>query len=155
MDLDWNEQVREQLTFHWDFHVRPRLEGLTDDEYFWEPVPGCWSIRPRSEARAPIAIGAGDFVAEFELPEPSTPPFTTIAWRLSHVIVGLFGMRNASHFGGPPVDCATAVYPPDAASALAALDDSYARWKEGVESLDDAAMARPVGAAEGPYAEHP
>ncbi len=22
-----------------------RLSGLTDDEYFWEPVAGCWSLR--------------------------------------------------------------------------------------------------------------
>jgi hypothetical protein len=25
--------------------TRRRLAGLTDDEYFWEPVPGCWTIR--------------------------------------------------------------------------------------------------------------
>jgi hypothetical protein len=24
--------------------LRRRLEGLGDDEYFWEPVPGCWSV---------------------------------------------------------------------------------------------------------------
>jgi hypothetical protein len=23
----------------------PRLDGLTDDEYFWEPVAGSWSVR--------------------------------------------------------------------------------------------------------------
>ncbi|MFF2761725.1 FAD-dependent oxidoreductase, partial [Streptomyces albidoflavus] len=26
--------------------LRPRLAGLTDAEYFWEPVEGCWNIRP-------------------------------------------------------------------------------------------------------------
>ena len=25
--------------------TRSRLAWLTDDEYFWEPVPGCWTIR--------------------------------------------------------------------------------------------------------------
>ena len=25
--------------------TRNRLAGLTDDEYFWEPVPGCCTIR--------------------------------------------------------------------------------------------------------------
>jgi hypothetical protein len=24
--------------------LRGRLEGRTDDEYLWEPVPGCWSV---------------------------------------------------------------------------------------------------------------
>ena len=27
-----------------------------------------------------------------------------VAWQLAHVIVGRFGARSASHFGGPPVD---------------------------------------------------
>ncbi len=26
--------------------TRRRLEGLSDQEYLWEPVPGCWTIRP-------------------------------------------------------------------------------------------------------------
>ena len=70
MELDWNHEALEQLTFHWNVHVRPRLDGLTDDEYFWEPVPHCWSIRRRGESTAPIALGGGEMVAEFELPEP-------------------------------------------------------------------------------------
>jgi hypothetical protein len=27
-----------------------RLTGLGDEEYLWEPVPDCWSIRRRGEA---------------------------------------------------------------------------------------------------------
>ena len=59
--------------------TRSRVAGLTDDEYFWEPVSGCWTIR-RTDSGAyradsadwPVAVlrpatGAGD------------PPFTTIA----------------------------------------------------------------------------
>jgi hypothetical protein len=34
-----------QLSY-WESQLRPRLAGLTDEEYYWEPVPGCWSIRP-------------------------------------------------------------------------------------------------------------
>src|SRR4051812_42998170 len=143
MELDWNRQALEQLTFHWNVHARPHLEGLTDDEYFWEPVPGCWSIRRWGESHAPIAVGGGEMVAEFEIPEPAVPPFTTIAWRLAHVIVGVFGMRNASHFGGPAIDYQNAIYAPDAATALADLDAAYATWTQGVESLGDAGMARP------------
>ena len=40
-----------------------RLAGLTDEEYRWEPVPGCWSIRRRLEGPAPGAlelVGAGE-----------------------------------------------------------------------------------------------
>ncbi len=155
MTIDWNAQLLEQLTWHWDGHLRPRLDGLTDEEYLWEPVPGCWSIRPHAEAATSMAAGAGDHVADFELPEPEPPPFTTIAWRLGHVIVGVFGARNASHFGGPPIDYPTARWAPDASTALAQLDDGYERWVGGVRSLGEDGLARPVGPAEGPFAEHP
>ncbi|MGH9041233.1 MAG: DinB family protein, partial [Acidimicrobiia bacterium] len=83
MAIDWTGQLLEQLTWHWDGHLRPRLAGLTDEEYFWEPVDGCWSIRPRGEARSAMAAGGGDMVADFEFPEPTPTPVTTIAWRLA------------------------------------------------------------------------
>lgn len=31
--------------------TRERLDGLTDEEYFWEPAPGCWSVRQRRDGR--------------------------------------------------------------------------------------------------------
>lgn len=153
--MDWTTQLLEQLTFHWDHQVRPGLEGLTDDEYFWEPVPGAWSIRPRAEARTALAAGGGELVADFEFPEPVPAPVTTIAWRLGHVIVGVFGARNASHFGGPAMEYSSMDWPGTAETALALLDDTYARWTKGVSRLDDAGLAAPVGEAEGDFAELP
>ena len=150
MTLDWTSLLLEQLTWHWDHHLRPHLDGLTDEEYFWEPVPGSWSIRPRAEATSPMAAGGGDFVADWEWPPPSPAPVTTIAWRLGHIIVGVFGERNASHFGGPKIDYLTYVWDATAKEALASLDTAYARWVEGVRGLDADALARPVGEVEGP-----
>src|ERR1700733_6770681 len=100
--MEMHKQLAEQLSWHWDNHLRPRLAGLTDKEYFWEPAPGCWSVRPRDASVAPLRFGAGEFVVEYARPEPDPPPVTTIAWRMAHVIVGVFGQRAASHFGGPP-----------------------------------------------------
>lgn len=153
--MDWTTHLLEQLTWHWEKYARPRLDGLSDDEYFWEPVPGAWNLRPRAEARTSMAGGAGDLVADFEHPEPSPAPVTTIAWRLAHLIVGVFGSRNASHFGGPPMSYPTAVWPAHASEALAQLDDVYATWVKGVSALDDKALAKPVGPAEGDFAELP
>ena len=48
MDLDWTNELIDQLEFHWGRHLRPRLESLTDEQYLWEPVDGCWSVRPRA-----------------------------------------------------------------------------------------------------------
>jgi hypothetical protein len=151
----WTELLAEQLAWHWDNHLRPRLDGLTDDEYLWEPVPGCWSLRPRGTSSAPVQAGAGDLVAEFAFPEPDPPPVTTIAWRMAHLLVGVLGMRNASHFGAPPIDYTTADWPTTATAALSWLDAEYATWMGGISALDDAGLARPVGEAEGPFAEHP
>jgi hypothetical protein len=153
--MDWTTQLLEQLTFHWEHHVRPRLVGLTDEEYLWEPVPGAWSLRPRGESRTSMAAGGGEWVADFEYPEPVPVPVTTIAWRLGHVIVGVFGERNASHFGGPPINYQTVDWPQTADRALAMLDEAYACWTKGVAALDDAGLASPIGAAEGPWAEFP
>ncbi|WP_285029186.1 DinB family protein [Mycolicibacterium sp. lyk4-40-TYG-92] len=134
------EELADQLDWHWQHQLRPRLEGLTDDEYFWEPVPGCWTLHP-------------DGSIDFSYPPPQPEPFSTIAWRLAHVIVGVLAMRNHSHFGGPPADYESWPYALDARTALEQLDAAYANWITGVRTLDDAALARPCGPAEGPYAD--
>jgi hypothetical protein len=155
MTLDWNTQVLEQLDWHWQGHLRPKLDGLTDDEYFWEPVAGCWSVRPRGASSAPLAAGSGDFTIDFAFPEPDPPPVTTIAWRLAHVIVGVLGMRAASHFGAQAMDYNIFAYAGSAAESLKQLDEVYAAWRDGVRGLGAEGLARPCGPAEGPYAEEP
>lgn len=140
------QDLLEQLTYHWDGFVRPKLAGLTDDEYHWEPVAGCWGVHPQPDGTATV---------DFTFPEPDPPPVTTIAWRLGHVIVGIFGERNHSHFGGPPIDYQHHAWAATADEALAQLDDGYRRWVDGVAGLDDAGLARPVGEAEGPFAAFP
>lgn len=155
MHLDWTAQLVDQLDWHWQRHLRPGLDDLTDEEYAWEPVAGCWSVRPRGTSTAPMALGGGDLVLEFALPEPVPAPVTTISWRLAHVVVGVLGARVASHFGGPPADYGTFAYAATASGALAQLDEAYARWREGVAGLGERDLARPCGPAEGPYAEHP
>jgi len=156
IDIDWNQELTEQLDWHWQHHLRPRLADLTDDEYLWEPVPGCWSLRPRGEATSPMAAGAGDTVADFDYPEPDPAPFTTIAWRMAHISIGVLGSRAANHFGEPgTVEYATTDWPLTAAGGLALLDRHYDAWTTGVRSLGDEGLRRPCGAAEGPFAEYP
>jgi hypothetical protein len=140
-DMTRTAPLADQLGWHWQHQLRPRLDGLTHDEYFWEPVPGCWTVQPN---------GAIDFA----YPPPQPEPFTTIAWRLAHVIVGVFAMRNHNHFGGPPADYQSWSYARDAGTALTQLDEEYHRWITGVQALTDEDLGRPCGPAEGPYAEH-
>ena len=74
-------ELADQLDWHWRHQLRPRLDGLTDDEYFWQPVPDCWTLHP-------------DGSIDFAYRPPQPVPFTTIAWRLAHVIVGMLVMRS-------------------------------------------------------------
>ncbi|GAA0949132.1 DinB family protein [Pseudonocardia zijingensis] len=154
-DQTWNHQLRDQLTWHWDHQLRKRLDGLTDDEYFREPVPGAWNVRPRGTGTAPVQAGGAAMTIDFAFPPPDPAPFTTIAWRLGHVIVGVLAMRNASHFGRPATDYQSFEYAATAAEALAQLDAEYATWTAGVESLGEEGLTRPCGPAEGPYADWP
>ena len=153
--MDWNPLLREQLSWHWTHQLRPRLDGLTDVEYFWEPAPNSWSIRPRGTSTAPIQAGSGEMTIDYAMPEPVPSPFTTIAWRLAHVIVGVLAMRSASHFGRKPTDHDSFAYAATAAEALAQLDEEYETWLAGVASLGEDDLSRLCGEAEGPYADFP
>ncbi|NNG18670.1 DinB family protein [Naumannella sp. ID2617S] len=144
-----------QLDWHWDNQLRPRLDGLTDDEYFWRPTPGAWSVRPAGTGATPMASGTGSHEIDWTYPEPEPSRVTTIAWRLGHVIVGVLAVRNAAHFGGPPADYPSWAYAGTAAEALGQLDRAYADWHAGVEALGEDGLDRPCGRAEGEYAERP
>ena len=76
----------------------------------------------------------------------------SLAQRRKQVVLRL---RNASHFGAPALDYATMVWPEHADRALANLDAAYQTWVRGVAALDDEGLARPVGPAEGVFAEYP
>lgn len=151
MDVDYSREALDQLQWHWRNQLRPRLDGLTDDEYFWEPVDGCWSIRPKE---------GGGFSCDWAPSEPSPPPFTTIAWRLAHIGVMVLGMRTATHFEGVTQQefgarLQTMDWPGTAADALAVLDDAYDRWVAGVTSWGEKGLAEECGPAEGPWERYP
>ncbi|WP_460741071.1 DinB family protein [Mariniluteicoccus endophyticus] len=140
-ELDITRAALFQLQWHWENQLRPRLDGLTDEEYLWEPVPGAWNIRPGE----PTTI-------DFAVPEPDPAPVTTIAWRLGHVVVGVLAMRNANHFGRPAADYTTWSWAATADEALRQLDEQYAAWVTGVAGLDAAALAEPNGEP-GPWSD--
>lgn len=154
-DETWNSRLREQIDWHWTHQLRARLDGLTDDEYFWEPAPGSWNVRPHGTGTAPMQVGSGAMSIDYAIPTPDPAPVTTISWRLAHVIVGVLAMRNAGHFDRKTVDYESFEYAGTAAEALAQLDAEYATWLAGVESLGESGLEQPAGAAEGPYAELP
>ena len=144
MSVDWNAELLDQIDLHWTTALRPRLGGLSDDEYLWEPVDGCWTVRRTEDGR---------FLPDWDFPEPDPPPVTTIAWRLCHIAGPVLGMRVSNHFGDGSWDVTMVEWPGTAEAALAAVDDAYDAWRTGIAGLDEEALGEPVGAVEGPYAD--
>lgn len=155
MSIDWNAEVVDQMDSHWRDQLRPRLEGLTDDEYFWEPVPGCWSLRRRGKSSAPIRLGIGDYQMDYAEPPHDREPVTTIAWRLAHMIDNLGDPQHA-HFPSTRPDPSTIAFAGSADAALKQLDEGYEARMADVRSLGAPGLARPQGALSPPqFADAP
>ncbi|HEY6426897.1 MAG TPA: hypothetical protein VIX84_06665, partial [Acidimicrobiales bacterium] len=74
------------------FTLNRAWTDLTDDEFFWEPLPGSWSVRQRSECRTPTPFGKGDWVADFDADVAgravlgeATESLTTVGWLMWHI----------------------------------------------------------------------
>ncbi len=147
MEFSWNRTLLDQMDFHWRYILLPRLAALTDEQYLWEPVEGCWSVRPGKGDRW-LMDGTGPARDE----EP--PPFTTIAWRIAH-LTEVFGQRASNHFGDGSFDCVTYPWSGTAAGAVVLMTAEHDRWQSGVEALGEDGLFSPCGTAEGPYAAEP
>ena len=127
--------------------TRSRLDGVTDEEYLWEPVPGCWTIRDR---------GDGTHVADGVRPAPKPDPFTTVAWRLAHLTACYGADRNGRFLGvelEPPVLDGSGARPPTAEAAVDLLERAHARWRRHLTAVPPASIGEKLGPAAGPYAE--
>lgn len=107
--------------------LRPRLEGLTDEEFFWQPVPDCWTVRPDESGR---------WVVDYAIPNPDPPPFTTIAWRLVHVATCKI-MYHEYAFGPGKLTWDTIEIPHTVADTIALLEEGHARLRTALDGLGD------------------
>jgi hypothetical protein len=116
---------------------------MTDDEYLWEPVSGCWSVRPRAAgpgSRATVLAGAGDWGRDAApYPHPSPPPFTTIAWRLSH-LSEMLTLRADYTNGSHTLSREAYRSSGDVAEGVAAFDHAGLAWRAALLSCDDTAL---------------
>lgn len=69
----WRASLLSQLVWHWDNQLRPRLEGLADDEYLWRPEPDAWTVRHVDDAEPGTTLGLGPGVIDFTFPQLSPP----------------------------------------------------------------------------------
>lgn len=138
--FDAPAEILAQLTWWWDNLFRPRLDGLSEDEFTWAPAPS---------AVSEVEFGAYGVAG----------PLTTIKWRLQHIAADVFTMRLATLFREPRQTRAEykagLVYPASAAASVAWLDDVYAEWVRVIIALDAAGWERAPGAEEPRYGDQP
>ncbi|MEV0495006.1 DinB family protein [Streptomyces atratus] len=133
------------------------VASMTDEEYLWEPVPGCWSVRRRSAGPGPgatVLVGAGDWGRDATPPpHPTPPPFTTLAWRLSH-LSELLALRADHTNGSHTLTRDDYVVAGDVAGAIEAFESGATAWREALLSADDAALDT-VGHSTYPHGSDP
>ena len=146
MEAEWEERrvmsvIDGLVSDAWSV-IEPNLDALTDDEYLWEPVEGCWSIRRRSTAVGSDHWGKGDWVVETSLDGSSEPNATTIAWRLLHAY-DCFTDYASKAFGHGARDWNEIEVPPHAATAVQMMTDAVAALREDLRAHDDDVLLGP------------
>lgn len=134
--------VTSAMDFAWS-RVSGRVAGLTADEYLWEPVPDCWSVRQRAD---------GGWQAERPDYEPSPAPVTTIAWRLWHIGSTCLAWFTSRGLGPWPLEVAGQEWYGEPGAALAALEQAWQAFRTGLGGLGEDGMWRELGPDWGPYA---
>lgn len=134
------------LSDHISARILARVQGLTDEEYRWTPVDDCWTAG---------ADDRGGFFADGVTPAPEPPPFTTLAWRMHHLMECYSADRGARWLelestGDPLEDAAT--LPTDAARAVALLERCQLTWRGYLTAATEEVLLAPLGAKAGGYA---
>lgn len=132
------------------------IPPMTDEEYLWEPVPNCWSIRRRSDGPGKGAaelVGAGEWGRDRASTDPWPPPFTTIAWRLGH-LSEMLTLRADHMIGTHTLTRADYHFSGDADRGIAAFDSGAEAWRAALDSADEAALDL-VGRSTYPYGSDP
>jgi hypothetical protein len=159
------------LSDHSFQRTRGRLDGLTDEEYLWEPVPNCWTVRQMPD---------GNFAVDWAFSPAGSGSFTTIAWRLLYLINCYGSNRSATWLeleavdgpGAKPDLLMPATVPSDtgfdkdmpshlrttpgtAAEALDMLDRAHEVWRRYLTTVTEESLGEPLGPNAGEYAGNP
>ncbi|HEX4906648.1 MAG TPA: DinB family protein [Acidimicrobiales bacterium] len=118
-----------------------RLEGMSDDEHGWRPVPDAWTV---------LDDGTVEHADAMARPDPA--PLTSISWRLWHLAnenVNGFAARGWDVEPALPIDRWFSSAEESRANVQAAWD----RLRAGVVAKGEAFQQQLLGPAWGPYAE--
>jgi hypothetical protein len=127
--------------------LRRVLDGVSDEEFFWEPVGGCWTVHRRAQDRGVSVDGSGEWVLDYEPSQPKPAPFTTIAWRTVH-IAGVNYLYWDYAFGSASLTFDLEL-PGDVAEATDWLFASHEPLTDELDALTDADLDRIVPTSRG------
>ncbi len=127
--------VLDSLDRAWD-PLAQRVEGFPDDEYFWEPNPGCWTVRLHAD---------GTCDADWQEPEPDPAPVTTIAWRCWHIAVDCLDSYSSRAFDASGTGLNETAWVGRGAEAAELLDRAWATFRAGVAAWGDDDLLTPLG----------
>ena len=113
--------------------LRERLDGLTDNEFFWQPVPGCWTI---------YQTESGAWTYHYAIPEPVPAPVTTIGWQLVHVALCKL-MYHEWAFGPARLTWPELHVPHTSAETMWLVEQGQASLRADLVGLDEAQLEEP------------
>jgi hypothetical protein len=142
---DLGKSVVEVFDFVWE-RLKERVAGLDDDEYHWEPVARCWTLRESD---------TGNFVLDGEGgggPAPDPVPVTTIAWRIGH-ICDLVLAGFVARILKMPADAELPRQPGKVDGVPEYMDACYGMWRGWVESVAEGTWQEELGPGWEPWDE--
>ena len=113
-----------QLDTSWQ-ELRERLDGMTDDEFVWEPAPGAFAVRRD-----------GDAWAHDRERGPAVGSVRTIAWLAGHVGSGCL-LRAEYTVGDHLLADDDLVWPGTAAEGVAFMEEGIRAWRDGLGQMTD------------------
>ncbi len=116
--------------------LTPRLAGLTDAEYDWEPAPDAWTVRPDAH---------NVWHADWTEPEPDPAPVTTIAWRTWHIAVDCLDDYSSRAFDTSATGLTETAWVATWAEADELMTRAWTTFRAGVAARNDADLLTPLG----------
>lgn len=105
-----------------------RLEGLSDEEYLWEPASEVWTVR--------LVDGRAKPDAEVWPPTAGSAPPRTLAWSLGHLGDGL--MTRADWLvGSHSIEPGDLTWPMTAAEGIEFARAGINAWRDGLAQMTD------------------
>ena len=115
----------------WDYmseQLLARVEGLTDEEYVWEPGGTVWTVRPRNDRGIPDQSAWA--------PAPDAAPPRTLAWSVGHLGWGSL-VRADWLVGSHSMSEDDIDWPTTALEGVAFLQKGLAAWRDGIGAMND------------------